>query len=83
MWKYRIVTISYLEFLVSRLIKLIDDAERRSRRKGTTSADSLFADGHGVRSRTVVGSDGDVMAMDDNPHKILADPLGDTPLKVR
>ena len=67
---------------VSRLIKLIDDAERRSRRKGTISASMLFADGNDVDHPTSIECDGDVMTLDDSPHRIMADPLGDTPLKV-
>ena len=65
---------------VSRLIKLIDDAERRSRNKLTTSAEALFCN-EGTSSTARDDGDDNILTLDDNPKHILADPFANVPLK--
>ena len=72
---------------VSRLINLIDNAESRSWRQLTTGASSLFVDGNipspeSTSKREDVDDDRDVLKWHDESHRIIADPLGDIPLKV-
>ena len=74
---------------VPRLIKLIDNAESRSRRQLATGATSLFFDNNHTASKIankIQEEDEDdncgVLTWHEESHSILADPFASTPLKV-